>query len=432
MRFLFFKLLDFMSGYKLIKLLRDLGRETGLKENDLIKLQDERLFQLLNYAKSNSPYYADLFSDLEINRANVKEIISKTPILDKATLNLNIDRIVTKNKKKLLKQASSGSTGYRTIVYWTKLEQKLNRATQVLWWHWAGYEWNMPILQTGITPKRGVVKRFKDFLLNTYYLQAFNHNKDEIDDAIKWASSQKKSIFLAGYASSLNVIANFFGHSSFFQSAVSWGDKLFEHYRMNISEKFGCKIYETYGSAEGLMIAAQKDLPYMYIMSTHVYLEVLDEFYQPVKDGEMGHVYITNLNGFGTPLIRYKIGDLAIKLPLEEYPENRELALPLLKKIIGRDTDVVKTQNGKILVVHSFTGYFEHIDSVLQFQIIQNTLTEITIKIIVNESFNLSIKRDIEGGIMAIIQDDMLINMEIVNAIEPSPSGKPQIIISRI
>jgi phenylacetate-CoA ligase len=201
---------------------------------------------------------------------------------------------------------------------------------------------------------------------------------------------------------------------------------------MNISEKFGCKIYETYGSAEGLMIAAQKDLPYMYIMSTHVYLEVLDEFYQPVKDGEMGHVYITNLNGFGTPLIRYKIGDLAIKLPLEEYPENRELALPLLKKIIGRDTDVVKTQNGKILVVHSFTGYFEHIDSVLQFQIIQNTLTEITIKIIVNESFNLSIKRDIEGGIMAIIQDDMLINMEIVNAIEASPSGKPQIIISRI
>ncbi len=276
------------------------------------------------------------------------------------------------------------------------------------------------------------MKKVKDFLLNTYYLQAFNHNKLEVNGAIKWAFSQKKGIFLAGYASSLYVLSDFFGPRSFFISAISWGDKLFEHYKNNIYEKFGCNIFETYGSAEGLMIAAQKDLPYMYIMSTHIYLEILDDNFLPVKDGEMGHVFITNLNGFGTPLIRYKIGDLAIKLPIEEYPKNRELALPILKKIVGRDTDIVRTQKGKILVVHSFTGYFEHIDCVLQFQIIQNSLAAITVKIVVNEKFNAKHKDKIKSGLHSIIQDDMNIDLRIVELIESSPSGKPQIIISKI
>jgi phenylacetate-CoA ligase len=167
-------------------------------------------------------------------------------------------------------------------------------------------------------------------------------------------------------------------------------------------------------------------------MSTHVYLEILDDNYRPVNDGEMGHVYVTNLNGFGTPLIRYKIGDLAVKLPRAEYPESRELFLPLLKKIIGRDTDVVKTKSGKILVVHSFTGYFEHIDSVLQFQIIQNSTTKITINLIVNQEFNNIVKNEIEIGLLGIIQDKMNINIQIVDFIKSSPSGKPQIIISEI
>lgn len=427
-----FKIIDKISGYNFIKQVELLNIEAHLNEEKLLKIQKERLYHLLNYAKSNSLYYKSSLSNFEITELNVFEIIQKIPVLDKATLNSNIDKIVTKDKKHLIKQASSGSTGYRTIVYWTKNEQRFNRATQLLWWHWAGYKWGMPILQTGITPQRGIVKKIKDFLLNTYYLQAFNHNKPEVEGAMKWASIQKKGVFLAGYASSLNVLADFLGPCSFFQGAVSWGDKLFEHYKRKINENFGCNINETYGSAEGLMIAAQKDLQYMYIMSTHVYLEILDDDFQPVKDGEMGHVFITNLNSFGTPLIRYKIGDLAIKLPIEEYPENRELALPLMKKIIGRDTDIVKTQNGKILVVHSFTGYFEHIDCVMQFQIIQNSLTEIIVKIVVNESFHARHKQEIKIGLFDIIQDEMFIDVQIVDLIQSSPSGKPQIIISKI
>ena len=69
------------------------------------------------------------------------------------------------------------------------------------------------------------------------------------------------------------------------------------------------------------MIAAQLDLEYMYIMTTSVFVEILDDDGFEVENGKMGNVVVTCLNAFAMPLIRYKVGDLAIKLPESEYPK---------------------------------------------------------------------------------------------------------------
>ena len=119
-------------------------------------------------------------------------------------------------------------------------------------------------------------------------------------------------------------------------------------------------MIDTYGCAEGLLMAIKADENYYNIMSPHVKLEIVDDNGQPVTDGEMGNVLVTCLTNKALPIIRYKLGDLAIKLPKAEYPISRELNYPLLKKVIGRETDVVKTKNGTTLNVHSFTGVLEY------------------------------------------------------------------------
>ena len=106
-----------------------------------------------------------------------------------------------------------------------------------------------------------------------------------------------------------------------FSGAISWGDKLFSHYKKSINKEFNVEVKETYASAEGLMIAAQLDLEYMYIMTTSVFVEILDDDGFEVENGKMGNVVVTCLNAFAMPLIRYKVGDLAIKLPESEYPK---------------------------------------------------------------------------------------------------------------
>jgi len=132
------------------------------------------------------------------------------------------------------------------------------------------------------------------------------------------------------------------------------------------------------------MIAAQKDLPYMYIMSTDVYIEILDD------------------NGNEVP----GIGDLAIKLPRENYPKQREYAYPLLQKVIGRDTDLIKTRSGKYMIVHSFTGIIEHYPEIKQYTVLQNDLDGIVIQYIADKNFEIKILDKIEQKIRKSLQED--------------------------
>lgn len=423
---------DIILRSHFIKHLRRLRKECRLSSEQLNTLQKQRLYAILDIATSKSVYYRTF---RKYQTENSLDWLKKFPILDKKQLKEYSDDLLTCQKKNLLKQSSSGSTGFRSEVYLSRDEQSIHRATQILWWEWAGYSFGKPILQTGITPNRSFEKRIKDIMLSTYYLQAFSHSDDELMQALDWAAKQTEP-FLGGYASSLYVLAcaaEKLKNKPKFIGAVSWGDKLFDHYKNKIENVFQTKVFETYGSAEGLMIGAQKDLSYMYIMTPNVYLEILDDEGNEVNDGELGHVVVTSLVAKCMPLIRYKIGDLAIKLPKEKYPAKRELSLPLLQRVIGRDTDIVKTHSGKYMVVHSFTGIFEHIPEIKQFCIIQDSLQGITIQYIPDLNFKSDVLDQVEKRILENLKEqDFQIHFEEVSYIPPTPSGKPQIIISKI
>jgi phenylacetate-CoA ligase len=222
------------------------------------------------------------------------------------------------------------------------------------------------------------------------------------------------------------------GEQIHFKTAISWGDKLFPHYRKQIERVFGVQVHETYGSAEGLMMGAQKDLDHMYLMNQNVYLELLDDHGNEVAEGEMGHVVVTSLNAFAMPLIRYRIGDLAKMLPRDKYPTKRSLDYPIIEKVIGRDTDLVRTPGGKMMVVHSFTGIFEHIPEISQFRITQEKLSGITIEFVVGEGYHEALLDKIRERIEENIKEPFDIDFIERNQIPPSASGKPQLIISKI
>lgn len=397
-------------------------------ENELVNIQRKKLEKVLHYSRENVDYYKYLK-----NKNNKDLDIKSYPIIDKKILrekkSLLLSNIVPKSN--LIKHVSSGSSGIQSEVYWTKKEQAIHRATQILWWEWAGYKIGQRILQTGITPNRTLIKKIKDLLFRTKYVQAFSHSQTDLLNSLNWAKN--KNVFFAGYASSLFVFSKFSKRNNLnikFSGAVSWGDKLFKHYKQSINSEFKVNVKETYASAEGLMIAAQLDLEYMYIMSPNVYIEILDDNGNEVSDGEMGNVIVTSLNAFAMPLIRYKIGDLAIKLPKSEYPSNYKLNLPLLKRVIGRDTDIIKTVSGKYLVVHSFTGIFEHYKEIIQFCVIQDNLKSIKIKIIVSKEFHENILNSIKNDLNKYTHGELNVDFQIVNKIAATPSGKPQIIIS--
>jgi phenylacetate-CoA ligase len=289
------------------------------------------------------------------------------------------------------------------------------------------------MIQTGMQPQRGFVKAGKDLLFGIRYLSAYAYRPKEVRSLL-YSLQGKRPIHLGGYASSLFAIAQLAEQEGItdvqFKGVVAWGDKLFAHYRSTIERVFSTRVFETYGCSEGLMIAAQKDNEFLYTMTPTVYLELLDDRGNDVPDGELGHVVVTSLTARAMPLIRYRLGDMAIRLPRSAYPDTRELAYPLLQQVIGRDTDLVRIRGGSIMVVHAFTRIFEDIPEIRQFHVVQRNLDSLEIEYIPGRGFHPAVLDAVAKKIQEGIEEPLSVTFRQVDEILDSPSGKPQIIQS--
>ncbi len=421
---------DLISGSTVIKQLkqwRSIGKQS---EENVQTVSEQKLNQLLSQAVLKVPYYSN-FANTE--GLNPVAWLQTFPIMTKHEINTNIHKLTSKPLDQLIKKESSGSSGIHATTYMDRASIDTTRAIQMLWWEWAGWKIGQPILQTGMGKSRGRLKRLKDLVLRTQYSLAFGLSKSDVLSILK-SNKRRKNVFLAGYASSLYVLAKTADEEGIndikFDAAVSWGDKLFPHYKSQIKKAFDCNIKDTYACSEGIMIAAQKDLEYYYIMSPHVYLELLDENWKEVPDGQLGRVVVTRLDTIGMPFIRYYTGDLAVKLPREKYPDKREFNFPLLERIIGRDTDIVKTPKGGQMIVHFFTAIFQLESAFQQFKIVQRKLEGIEIEYIPSSHFENVAKECVEKRIREELNEPFTIDWIEVEGIAPTRSGKPQIIES--
>ncbi|WP_299060634.1 hypothetical protein [uncultured Polaribacter sp.] len=413
------------SYIKRLKYWRSIDK-LSLKEINLE--QQNNLKRVLNLAKEKSIFY----QNINFKGTDVYSWLKEFPILTKKMLNENIDYLLTEEKKSLIKFSTSGSSGYRADIYMNKEDLSSFRAGNTRWWEWVGYKIGSNLLQTGMTLDRKFVKSVKDTLFKTVYINAFSLSEKQMYKVLH--KVKNKNFYLLGYASSLNVLAEFALKENIevqFCGIISLGDKLFNHYKTNIKKAFKAKVIETYGTSEGFLIACQYDLEYLYINSAQVYLEILDENNLPVLDGEIGYVVVTRLDNSAMPLIRYKIGDLAIKLPKKDYPKNRKLNYPLLKKVIGRDTDIILLPDDRKLIVHSFTGIFEYFEEIKQFKVIQYNKLGITIEFIKSNKYQTKVLDKILMKLQQIILNpNFKIDFKEVKEIKPTKSGKPQIIES--
>lgn len=399
-------------------------------ESELENIQKQRLKEILTYAKTYVPYYKKI-------NANT---LSDFPILTKSILRDFKTELISSefNINLLDKHHSSGSSGTQSFTYMTKKHTFYLRALQTHWWQWSDYSIGDNLLQFGISQKRSFLKKLKDIFFRCTYIKAFGLSENDLKNTLKKVS-KKKRLFIAGYPSVINQLAKASINSGLKPNVIGvicFGDKLFDTYKTTIKQAFGNNInlVDTYGCAEGLLMACKIDLDFYYIMSPHVYIEIVDNHGKPLKNGEMGHVLVTCLTNKAMPLIRYKLGDLAIKLPKEKYPNKRLLNYPLLQKVIGRETDIIKTTKGITLNIHSFTGILEYYQAIKQYKIIQNNLESITIVYIVDSKheFNKIILNEIKTKLNILTNHCLNIIFKEVNEISPTKSGKPQIIESNL
>lgn len=425
---------DMLFGGGYLKTLKKWNEYDKLSESKLIDIQSKELEKILKYTIDKVPFYKGINYN---NSLSAAENLKHFPILAKDILRKHSEDLVSTdfNKEDLKKNFSSGSSGIQSYSYSEKKNVFYLQGISYHWYMWGGFEFGDPVLQFGISPKRSLSKKLKDIFFRVNYQEAFALN-DKDYKRIYEDLQRQKTRFIIGYPSAINQLAEYLvknnlNHS--IKSIVSLGDKLFSHFEENFKQAFNDPlVIDTYGCAEGFLMACRYDTPYYYISAPHVYIEIVDDNGNDVPDGKLGNVLVTCFSNLAQPFIRYKVGDLAVKLPKEKYPKDRKFQYPLLERIVGRETDVVKTPNGKTLIVHSFTGIIEYYPDIKQYQIIQESINEIVIKYITDDAIPLEENTlgSIEEKINKLTDNSVKIIFEKTDFIANSPSGKPQIIKS--
>jgi phenylacetate-CoA ligase len=149
------------------------------------------------------------------------------------------------------------------------------------------------------------------------------------------------------------------------------------------------------------------------------YLEVIH-----TDNSHFGDIIVTSLNNYAFPFIRYKIGDISEGF----FKSNKSnLNYVRLKNIVGRETSIFKTKDGKSIPPEFFihiVGVVYNTGFIKQFQVIQKSFGMIVVKIVLKDEKDENMLIKIRTSIKKVMGDDCKVEFDFVDVIEPSKSGK--------
>ncbi len=424
---------DIALGQSIKKHLNFLLKSQWWSERDLKEYQNKKLRALIRHAYENVPYYNELFKKLKLKPDDIKNTndLEKLPILTKEDIRENFKngKIVAKNipKRKLILSGSSGSTGEPLQYYITKDANSFNFATNLRGWYWMGYRLGDRYIKLSQNPRKGI-KRIQDKVNNSCYLfaqQLTNDNFGVITESIIKA----KPLFIRGYPDPMLFLAKYIRENNVVLPPVIainiTGNILFPETKALIEKVFHAPVFDSY-SCEGGATAFECDThDYYHSSMEYAVTEIMSES-EEVNPGERGRVITTDLHNYAVPFIRYDSQDYVVKSS-GQCTCGRELLA--IDKIEGRDSDILITPKGKYLIVHNFTGYFEWIDSVDQFQIRQDKIDEFDFLLKVNSKYSSGVEEKIYNYWKKYINEDVKIKIHVVDDIPLAKSGKRRFLI---
>ena len=111
---------------------------------------------------------------------------------------------------------------------------------------------------------------------------------------------------------------------------------------------------------------------------------------------------------------------------------NAQVQMPIVKSIDGRIEDVVTGPNGNFMV--RFHSVFVDIDGLIASQTIQQTISHIVLKLVVDDDYYNNIKSEIimTDRLKYQLGDSIKVSFEYISELPKTSSGKIKAVISKI
>lgn len=439
-RHVFYPAWEMASGRKTLHYLREFENNQWKNAEDIKKIQNGKLNKMLSHAYDNVPYYREQFHRLRIRPEDIHDAadLARIPVINKDIIRDNFEEFTAKNSDQIphMMYPTGGTTGRPFHFLKDKDTFDHQNAAAFRAWKWAGLNIGIRYMliwghSFDMRNEKKIKTRINRLLTdNQIFFPCF-----KLTDAIfeKYAKILlgKKPKFLMGYPSPIQLFGRFLKSRNITynpKGIITTAEKLYPHQREELERQFGCKVFDDYGSRETSVRASECDKHEGYhIASENGIIEIIDNGL-PAHDGQIGKVIITDLNNYSMPLIRYENGDMAVA-------SSRQCScgrgLPLLKHIIGRESDIFVTPDGKYIPGEVFVHAFLDFEGD-QYQVVQKRIDEIVIKIVRGKHFDEKAMGTIKTELEKWLGDKIRINIDYVDRIPVPESGKRRYVISEV
>jgi phenylacetate-CoA ligase len=408
-------------------------------------LQEMRLQQLVRHVYLHVPYYSTRMQELDLTPEDIRTLddLQKLPLLSKQDVrdNLYFDLFADNHRKPdMLKIATSGSTGEPFVTYADRRQLEMRWASTFRSAEWTGWRfgdrqarlWH----QTLGMSKAQVFKEFLDaFFMRRLFIPAYELNDSNLKQLLD-KLRRFKPVLVDGYAEVFNFLAHYarqHGISGIQPKAIMTSAQIMPpQVREVIEREFKTSVFDKYGSREFSGIAYECDHHEgHHIMAESYIVEILKDG-RPAQPGELGEVVITDLNNFAVPLVRYRIGDLAVAVDANEVCGCGR-GLPRIGRIEGRSQAIIFCANGTWLPGTFFAHFFKEYDfAVRQYQVVQREEKSVTLKIVPESGFSPTVVDEILGGLRRYMGETMQIDVEVVETIPLLKTGKRTGVVSHL
>jgi phenylacetate-CoA ligase len=399
--------------------------------------------RLVSHAYGHVPFYREGFRQAGIRPEDIRSLedFAAMPLLEKDELRKDPQRFIADNAGRLAEVRTGGSAGMPMLFFAGRDNTAASKANVLRAWRWWGVEIGEPWVRfwghgASFAPGwRGHWARWTRPLRNRLYnyrtFSAYDMSPERMGAYWRYIKQVRPRLLL-GYASTLYVFARFLkernydAHLPGLKVVVSTSEQLYDWQREQITRVFGCPVANEYGATEVGIIAYECPAGRLHLSDEAIHAEML-----PLsQSGEtnLGEIIITQLSNWGAPLIRYRTGDLAEGIS-QGCPCGS--SLKVLEGLGGRVQDLFLAPDGRYVHGLFFTHILEYVPGVKRFQIIQESLDHMRVRIVPDSSQPVD-EGFVSKRIRQHLGSQVSISFEYTDDIPLERSGKYRWVVSKL
>lgn len=364
------------------------AKDYGNLQADL-DLQLSEVRRLVAHAKENSRFYREHLAGFEPSNIRSLADLARLPVVDKEMLRARIEDVYTLPVERGISLFTGGTTGKSLMVVYRPEDFQVRMAYLDAFKLRCGIDpfASRKATFSGRSFAKGLFQGNRKIFWrdNRAYNQRMYSTFDLKEENMPYYLRNLQLFqpeVLNGFVSALHQLGGYVLRNGidpgFRPKAIfTTSETLLPHHREVIQEAFGAHVYDQYGSAEGATFVTEcREGRLHYNVDTGV-IEAMDFGHGP-------EMLITSFTTYGTPLIRYRIGD---KVTFAEGTCTCGSSHPLVERIEGRKVDYLySTERGKVSLSHLADVIKGLPNCVKEMQFVQEDLDAISVYVVVDES----------------------------------------------